>query len=260
MTLGGNICIRNGNELDYCWRECIESLLPVCDLISVCDGQSTDGTQEEIRAWQEKEPKIVLCVYPWPNPQGDSDFWVNWLNYGREHVRADLHLQLDADEVLHENSYETIQKIKDISDRASYVFDRYNFWRDTSHLVPHGVNLGHRVVRLAPQNVWLPSDGYHPTGAECMMMVRDAPGRLEIMHYGFLRKPDAFFKKARALQGYFFNTYDQRLADAETHPKWMEKPGITGWEGNLLDFNGTHPERMRGWLEQRGYQWAAAVA
>src|SRR5438132_6241086 len=105
MTLGGNVCIRNGNALDYCWREAVQSLLPICDEVVVCDGESTDGTQEEIREWMQREPKIKLCVYPWPDPKGDIDFWVKWLNYSREHLTTDWHIQLDADEVLSDRSY-----------------------------------------------------------------------------------------------------------------------------------------------------------
>ena len=86
------------------------------------------------------------------------------------------------------------------------------------------------------------------------MMAIDPPEQIEIYHYGFLRKPDAFFKKAKALQGYFFNSYDPRLAKAETMAgNWMENCEV-GWENNLLPFNKPHPQRMIGWLQERGYK------
>lgn len=255
MTLGGNVCIRNGIELDYCFREAISSLLPVCDEVVVCDGQSTDGTQEEIREWMKLEPKIKLCVYPWPDPKGDIDFWVNWLNYARLHVRSDFMIQLDADEVLCESSHPAISEIRSLSypQYFSVWCDRLNFWGDSQHLIPHGVCLGDRVIRVAPQNVWMPSDGPHPNGGECVGMARGWKKPITIFHYGFLRKPDAFFKKARSLQQFFWNSYDKRLADVEGDPNWARNIKDVEWTDKLVPYTGNHPTCARGWLKERGY-------
>jgi glycosyltransferase involved in cell wall biosynthesis len=251
MTLGGNVVIRNGNELDFCWRESIASLLPVCDVVSVSDGESTDGTQEEIRQWMAREPKLVLNVYPWPDPVGDSDWFVKWINYNREHVAADWQFQLDGDEVLHEKSYQEIRNFIETPNRTGVV-TRYNFWKDHRHTIPDGHCLGKRVVRLAPQRLWLASDGEHPKGAEAASL--GAPTGIEIYHYGFIRHRDRFFKKERLLQGYFFNSYDARLEAAEkSQGNWMENPGVTGWEGSLDGFEGTHPASALSWLKERGY-------
>lgn len=254
MTLGGFTMIRNGVMLDYCFEQCIQSLLDSpCDVVavSVATGNE-DDTEQIMRDWAAREPRISLNMYEWPNPQGDADFFVKWISYARQHTIADMVLELDADEVLHEEAYPHLQKLKERTGRFSCKFHRLNFWRDAKHLCPHGVNCGHEVVRLGPQNVFMPSDGYHPDATELMQMQIDVP-EMRIMHYGFLRRPDAYFKKARRLQGYFFNTYDPRLEAVENKPDWHSQPGVTGWEGNLLDFNGSHPARMRGWLEQRGY-------
>lgn len=244
--------IRNGNELDYCWRECIRSLLPVCDVVSVCDGESTDGTQEELREWLTREPKLSLCVYPWPNPKGEPDWFVRWINYAREHVNADWHFQLDADEVLSERSYPEVRDFINTSNRTA-VCTRYNFWRDHRHLIPEGHCLGKRVIRLAPKNLWLASDGYHPMGEQAACLSQSSG--IEIMHYGFIRRPKEFFKKERLLQGYFFNSYDPRLVEAEASKvqNWMEHPGVSGWENNLDDYAGPHPQVAHEWLTERGY-------
>jgi glycosyltransferase involved in cell wall biosynthesis len=255
MTLGGIVCIRDGNIKDYCWREAIASLLPVCDMVTVCDGESTDGTQEEIRQWMKREPKIVLCVYPWPSPSGDISFWVDWLQYARQHTPTDYVLQLDADEILSELSYPLVRAVKTgAADCPPFTIrcPRYNFWRDIRHLIPHGVCCAHEVIRLGPRNVFLPSDGPDPRGAQWTNMAVWLP--LEIFHYGFLRKKEAFFLKARDLQKFFFNDYDQRLERAEKFDgNWMEMPGISGWENNLLDFHGEHPLVIRPWLKERGW-------
>lgn len=250
-TLGGNVVIRNGNSLDFCWRESIRSLLPVCDVVSVSDGESTDGTQEEIREWMKSEPKIVLNVYPWPSPKGNPDWFVAWLNYNREHVKADWQFQLDGDEVLHEKSYDEILRFIQTPNRTGIV-TRFNFWKDHHHLIPEGYCCGKKVVRLAPQSLWLASDGEHPRGAEAASLA--VPTGVEIFHYGFIRQREKFFEKERLLQGYFFDTYDPRLEAAEKHEgNWMAKEGVTGWESNLDPFSGTHPAAAMAWLKERGY-------
>lgn len=251
MTLGGNVVIRDGNRLGFCWRECIESLLPVCDIVSVCDGESTDGTQEELRYWCKREPKLSLCVWPWRNPKGQPDWFVEWINYNREHVKADWQFQIDADEVLHESSYGEIREFIE-KGRRTAVVTRWNFWRDTAHTIPDGFCCGKHVIRLAPQNMWLASDGFHPKGQEATTVA--LPTKIQIFHYGFIREREKFFAKEKLLQGYFFDTYDPRLAAAEKHDgNWMAMPGVTGWEDKLDDFGGVHPSVALPWLRELGH-------
>lgn len=251
-TLGGVVVIKDGELLDYPWREAIKSLLPVCDMVTVCDGESTDGTQEAIREWMKTEPKIVLCVYPWPNPKSDVYFFVNWLNYARAHTPTDTILQMDGDELLHENSYSEIESFKKKDGAFTVKMKRINYWRDTKHLIPPGVCLAHEVIRMGPQNVFLPSDGAVPEGAEWVNM--QVPSSCEVHHVGFLRKKDAFFKKARALQNMFFGSYDPRLEAAEKYEgAWAEMPGVTGWENELIPFEGQVPHLIKPWLAERGF-------
>lgn len=254
-TLGGAVCIRNGYALDFCWEEAVNSLLPVCDEVCVCVSPGDDMTEDVARAWAAREPKINLCIYPWPEPKGDPDFWVKWLNYAREHLKSEWHFQLDADEVLHEKSYEEIRRFIEApagTTRAGIV-TRWNFWRDHLHTIPDGVCLGKHVVRLSPSNLWLASDGAHPQGEQAASMAV-ATG-IEIFHYGFLRKPSAFFKKERLLQNYFFDTYDKRLEDVEqTAGNWMHEVRDVGWNQHPDPWSGTHPKIMTGWLKERGYE------
>lgn len=252
MTLGGNVVIRDGNRLDFPWRECIKSLLPICDVVSVSDGESTDGTQEEIREWMKTEPKIVLNVYPWPNPHNRPDWFVEWLDYNRQHTRTDWQIQLDADEILTDRSYEEVRQFIQTGNRTAIV-TRYNFWRDHQHLIPEGQCLGKRVIRIAPTNIFLASDGYHQKGETAAAM--SVTTNIEVFHYGFIRKPEAFFEKERLLQNYFFGSYDRRLEVAQkAGGNWMDHPDVTDYARNPDEYHGHHPEIMRQWLAERGYQ------
>lgn len=262
ITIGGNVCVRNGLELDYCFKDAIESLLPVCDTVTVCDGCSNDGTLEFLRDWSARDSRIRLCVYPWPNPKGDPSFWVEWLNYCRIHIREDYQIQLDADEILSESSYPVIRHFRDtgVPHGTAFWCRRYNFWGDTHHLIPHGVCCSHRVVRVAPQPIWMASDGPDPRGNALVAIAVEPPEPIEIFHYGFLRKREAFFEKARRLQHYFFHPepvqrYDARLDDVEHKPgNWMMDIKGIDWLKDLIPFDGKHPERMKPWLKERGWE------
>lgn len=254
MTLTGLVCIRNGEELDYCWREAIKSLLPICDSVCVCDGESTDGTQDIVRKWMLEEPRITLCVYPWPEPKGDPNFWTTWLQYARQHCPPGRILQLDGDEVLHEDSANAIHELSQREGAFTVRCRRYNFWRDIRSLIPEGVCCDHQVTRMGPQNVFIPSDGAHPEGAQWTNMA-EWNDRITIFHYGFLRKREAFFRKAKAIQGMFFNDYDKRLEAAEKYDgPWHSMEGITGWESSLVPFEGTHPAVAKDWLRARNHE------
>lgn len=251
-TLGGAVCVRNGDELDFCWRECVSSLLPVCDEVVVCDGESTDGTQEAIRNWAQREPKIKLCIYKWPFPVGDIEFWVKWLNYAREHLSTSWHFQLDADEILSERSYPEVLALKEHALDHSFWCQRYNFWKDHRNLIPHGVALSDKVCRMAPSHIWMPSDGPHPLGAQAIGMARDSG--IEIFHYGFLRRREPFFKKEAQLHRMFFDSSDPRLERVEAMPgNWMTEIQNVDWIHRLTPYNDYHPTHAQAWLRARGY-------
>lgn len=255
-TLGGIICLKDADHLDYNWRHSLKSLLDVCDMVTLCvASQNDDATEHHARWFQAVEPKIKVCIYPWPDPKGVSEFWVDWLNYARQHTPTDMVFQLDADEVLSEKSYDTVRELKQREGRFSVWCQRHNFWRDAQHLIPDGVCLARRVIRMLPQNIFLPSDGADPRGAEATTLAIEPPETVHIMHYGFLRKREAFFRKAKALQGFFFNDYDPRLDAADkAGGNWMEHPGVVPWQNELDEFKGEHPEIIKPWLIERGYK------
>lgn len=263
ITIGGNVSIRNGNSLDYSWKEAVESLLPVCDTVTVCDGYSDDGTWEDIEAWSTRDPRIQPLRYPWPPESiGTGDFWVDWLNFTREHIHEDYHLQLDGDEVLCPTAYATLNWFRQTlnpGDRVVLQAERLNFWRDARHLAPHGKLCGNRVIRFAPWDMWLPSDAPHPKAEEAMRLARDPDHTIFIFHYGFLRHRAAMFEKAARCRYYFcgtqfINREDPRIAAVRDKPgNWMERIEGIDWINDLLPFDGQHPPQMIPWLTERGF-------
>jgi len=258
MTLGGAVCTRDCERLDYPWKECVQSILPVCDSVVLCDSGSTDGTLEAIQEWIKREPKLLLCHWPWPNPVGDVEFYFRWINHARQHVPCDYHLQIDADEVVSEHSYGTIQKLKERSatDRFAVICNRLNFWKSARFLIPPGVCLGHEVIRIAPTNMVLASDGAHAEGTQAPRIAKHA--NIDIHHFGFLRRPAAYFEKSKLLHGYFFGSYDKRLMDAESDTaqggNWMEAIRDVEWTDRLIPYSGPWPVVAHQWLHQHGFE------
>jgi len=253
MTLGGYICVRNGDSGDYCWREAATSLLPVVDELILCDSDSVDGTREAMDRLADSEPKIRVINYPWPAPKGDGKWWTTWLNFAREHLKTDFQITVDADEILsdHPDCHTAIRDA--LADGKPRTFNRLNFWKDASHLIPEGHAVGKHVVRFGPTSYWMPSDEGH-RGGELPILdnsVRDP--RLEIFHMGFLRRKDAFWRKAKVVLGAFFNTYDTRLVSLESAGKPLADVQDCEWTKDIVPWQGWMPNAAERWLAERGH-------
>jgi glycosyltransferase involved in cell wall biosynthesis len=249
-TLAGIIVIRNGDRLDYAWRESVSALLEFCDEVVIANSDSDDGTTEAIKEWASRERRIKYFNFPWTDPKGDPKWFVTWQNFAREQSTCDHVVFTDADEIIHEDSYPLIREAAERGDVLRCK--RYNFWRDASHLIPNGVCCGHEVIRVAPQSMWVPSD-YRDE--RCLDAERLAiRSEVSFFHYGFLRRRDAFFRKAKEVLRIWANSYDPRLEAADkAGGNWMTHPGVTGWENDLKVFYGKHPKLAEKWLVDRGY-------
>lgn len=249
--LSGLVLTRNCVVNDYCYIQAIESLLPVCNEVVVCDSDSTDGTLEFLQTWCVTEPKIRIVNYPWPNPKGEMDWFVKWINAGRAFVKHPMMLQLDADEVLSDDAgtYASIKKT--VEDKSAICFDRINFVKDAHSVIPEGECCGRWVVRLGPSHLHWVSDEPHDRGEVPLLDMAHIEPKAFIFHLGFLRERQAFYSKARVVLGAFFNEFDQRLQRSEQtgkHP-FSEFP----WWNRLNSYQGYYPQPVRNWLQERGY-------
>lgn len=249
-TIAGIICCRNTISLDYCWEEAGAALLEVCSELVLCDSDSTDGTRQAMDEWQRRDSRINICNFPWPDPRGDKSFYPSWVNYARMHAKSEWVVCADADEIIHENSY---QLIRDAAERGKALkCRRLNFWRDPQHLIPEGFCCGTEVIRVGSAKMFIPSDYPDPRAAEICNIAE--PSEVTFYHYGFIRKREAFFRKAREVHRIWHDSYDPRLEAAEKFEgQWSEAPGVTGWEDKLVEYHGTHPKIAHAWLRERGY-------
>ncbi len=249
--LSGYVCVRQAVELDYCIEEAAESLLPVVDELILCDGESTDGTLDILNWLKAKHPqKVRIENYPWPGPHRNIHWWVDWLNFARGHCRFPMSVTLDADEVLDPCSYDSIRQIAHKG--GSALFKRYNYWKDTNHLVPFNKCCGEQVARLAPTTLWMCSDEPNPRHHPNARTNAESHPDLIIHHLGFLRKNDAFVKKTSVVQNAFFGQVDDRIAKATEGGKhWTEFDYFSGEA--LRPAERRTPTLCHAWLAARGY-------
>jgi len=254
-TLGGYVCVRRGLALDYCFPEAIRSLLPVCNEVVVCDSDSDDGTREYLDQMARNYPKIRVINRPWPDPQGRSHhFWVEWLNYARQHLTTDCQITLDADEVLDDSPlcHKVIQDAL-CTDHPARFFHRLNFWRDPHSLIPSGYCLADKVARMGLADRTMHSDEPRSEDGADWRILDEAVFHpdLKIFHLGFLRRREAFYAKNRAVSRIWQGEgRDPRLIEGEQN-------GLEVWETSceyadlLVPYTGHYPASVVKWLAER---------
>jgi glycosyltransferase involved in cell wall biosynthesis len=250
----GIVPVRNGDELDYCWRLAVASLLPVCEEVIISDGESTDGTYEAALALAKEEPKIKVVRWPWPDPVGDHWFLTKWLAWTQQHASYDMICHLDADEVFDPISHHRMRLA--VEKREALWFHRINLWKDPQHEAPHGTVCSHLVVYLGPGEHGAVSDNVYPGGNDPEIKAiakQDPDNKLRIWHLGFLRHKPQFVKKWRTETRYLLNTIDPRCEQCEqTGEDWVE---LTMWKDRQLIEHGLElPELVRPWLLERGHK------
>lgn len=252
----GLVVVRNHKTLDYIPELAAESLVPFCDEVVVSDMQSDDGSYEALQEWVKNHDKIRLVQQAWEKPHNDPQWWVKALNVAREEIakrepNAFL-FQLDADELVGPECAHGVKMCVEAG--GSAFFKRFNFWKDTKHLVPENRCCGEYVARLGPVGLYLPSDEPEPAVKPNIRTLAEYYPNLFIYHYGFLRDSQAFIKKSEVVQNAFFGSCDQRLLDAKGRSeRWYDvRDYFDGLE--LRDWFGTHPSLAHQWLAERGYK------
>lgn len=238
---------------DYCFRECILSMLRVCGEVVVgyaAPPEGDDGTRDALEDVASGASGMVRILdhTEWmkTNPSGGVWF-TNWINHIRPNLKGETQLWLDADEVLSEEAV--------IPEKTPTWYRRLNFWRDTSHLVPEGRVCSSLVVRSADVKYWMPTDNPYIT-VEQAKIIADA-GRSRpvgnIFHYGFLRKPDAFLRKVRWFQPILSGSHDERMkaAEQDTQRHWAD---FTPFDEPLIPIRINHPKVAHQWLLERGHR------
>lgn len=239
-------CISN----DYCFEECILSMIPFCDEVVVGDAMSTDGTRERLELLSKETGKIrIVDCERRENIFDEKDFICKWVNYVRERLMFDYQFYLDADEVASPNIGNAL--LRGEKGGNSLWFSRLNFIKDTETLIPVGRVCADRVIRAGPTTMFMPMDcpGLHPREVE--WATNPAESGEVIFHYGFLREKSAYYRKCKFLHNALVGSHDNRLNVAEeTGIPWTD---LITFDVPCGKFSGKHPDIGSNWLRERGY-------
>lgn len=245
MTLGSLIIIHNAIEHDYCVKECIESVLPICDKVLIVECESTDGTPGLLADLAENEQKIRIIQRPW-RPSLNMQWMRDLTNDCKREIGTDWYIAMDADEVVDPRGYCWIREhvATHHGTEVCAVMPRLTFWKDTKHTIPNGIICNHLCVRVGPTSISLCGD------------LLDTPKKAQIpsrlYHYGHLRKRPAWAKKSVEM-------HQAAFGEVPNHWKEAAKGNFTDVDScipdeRLVEFKGSHPMLAREWLKERGFE------
>ncbi len=245
-TLGASMFGYNLESMDYSWRESILCMKEFADKIVIVDAGSTDGTDKLMEEYED-EKTTVICL---PNKMWQmSKFYQKvqlsyFSNIASSLLDTDYFFSCQADEVLHENSYEPIRRAIETGNEG-FLVKRVNLWKDCFHQlnVPQERKpCSSEVIRLAKRGYGSFDDAENL----CVQCVPDFVNDITIVHYGFVRKKEIMPKKIRHMLGEVFQMgVDEKLNGMEIFDssKWFT-------DEDLLPFN-EHPKLMQEWIKTR---------
>jgi len=241
-------------KYDYPLYEAVHSLLPVVDRYFICECYSNDGTYAEVMKWAGGEPKIVLKRHPWGDHYTIQQEIANCLL--RLVGNGDWCFKLDADEVIHEDSWELFRALPGILQEQGKVGARFHY----THFVGNydtEFDFMYRRVRRFMQH----GHGWTWDGDACQltttglgngeMDAQFADVDVEIYHYGKVHAPGVALHKEQDFQALYTDIGfpDPRLAQmreaiGEMDYYYLFEEAIK--RGEFREFTGTHPAIMAG--------------
>lgn len=248
-NLCGVILAKDCVKFDYCIKESIFSMLGVCDYVIVAYVYSEDETLDEILSIDNENIKIIYLTEDDWNFFEDKyrlSYLTNIAIQEADRMGFSYILSIQADEILHENSYQSIREAVQ-SNHEAFLINRINLWKDCNHQleVPqHRKPCSTEVIRLA-KSCYRTYDDAESFEAPANWFIDDA----FIFHYGFVRKKEIMKDKIKNMQQVVFgmSDYDQKLNNCEVfNPDLWFNP-----ETDLIPIKMEHPKVMQEWILSR---------
>lgn len=243
MKVCGFTIVRNAIKYDYPVVESIKSVLPICDLFVVAVGNSDDGTLELIKSIDPNKIQIIETIWDDSLRKGGAVLAVE-TNKAFDAIPHDYDwcFYIQADEVIHENDYETIRgamaKWQNVSDVDGLLFNYNHFWGTFNFI---GVNRQwyRKEIRVVKNNKMIRSyrdaQGFRKNDEK----LRVKPINAYIYHYGWVRPPAIMKEKMKNFSSLYLNS--------EELQKEIERINIFNYDevDAVKRFTGTHPAVMK---------------
>ena len=245
-SLGGSLFIKDGEKYDYCYKEAIKCLKEFCDKVAIVEVGSDDGTEKYVHQFADHKTKVInLPISLWEA----TDFYAKeklsyFSNIAHSLLDTDYFLNLQGDEIVHENSYDAIRYAIETG-HEGFLCTRVNLWGDCFHQlnVPQERKpCSSEVIRIAKKGYGSYDDA-ESLNVQCSV---DFVHDIKMVHYGFVRKKEIMPKKVRNMLGNIFQIgIDPKLDGMEI---WDGSKWFTGED--LAPFN-DHPAIMSEWIKTR---------
>lgn len=108
-TLSGYTTVLNAKSQGFPYLQSIRSMLGFCSQVVVVDGESNDGTWEELQEQFSGDHRVTLMQREWDSSEPGMDGMQK--AYARAMCVGQLLWQQDADEVVHESDYVKVKKL-----------------------------------------------------------------------------------------------------------------------------------------------------
>lgn len=246
-TLGGFLFIKDGIKFDYCFDEAIKSLCECCDSVSVILIHGEDNTHTKLYDLTRLHShlKVHVCdITLWWDMKGKIKL-SNFQNIAAMCLDTDYQLLIQADEVIHPDSYKAIREAMETGGEG-FLCERVNLWGDPNHMliVPQEKQpCSIHVNRLTKRGYWCYDDGESIASPTTL----DFANRIKIIHYGFVRKREVMKAKIINMQESVFQiNHDPKLDQCDVFDStlWFDGP-------DLAPINFTHPPIMNQWVMDR---------
>lgn len=216
-TLGGFLFIRNGREFDYCFRETIKCLTEFCDQVSVVDCGSDDGTVYDLRLMESVHYNLNVTYLDdesWNSVHGKEKLSY-FQNIASSKLTTDYQFLLQADEIVHENSYDAIRRAMN-DGQDGYMCNRFNLWSSPFTKLSVQQNrqpCSTEVIRLTKVGHQCYDDGENIDAQS----VNNYLEQIRIYHMGFVRKREVMKSKIINMQRNVFGMadYDNKLDECD---------------------------------------------
>jgi glycosyltransferase involved in cell wall biosynthesis len=241
MKISGFTFVRNGVKFDYPFLESINSLLALCDEVVVVVGRSEDDTLECIYSLHSPKIRILETIWDESIRKGGT-ILSQQTNLALDQVSGDWAVYLQADEVLHEQDYQTIKeamtRYQDVSEVEGFLFNYKHFYGSYDY-VGDSRRWYRREIRIVRPSVglrsWRDAQGFRIDGKKLHVKLIDAA----IHHYGWVKPPEIQQLKQKTFNKFWHTDewVDHNVGDAYEY-NYMQG-------GKLAKYKGTHPAVMK---------------
>jgi glycosyltransferase involved in cell wall biosynthesis len=253
MKVSGFTIVRNVIKYDYPVVESIRSILPLCDEVVVAVGNSDDGTRELIESIGTDKIRILDTVWDDSLRKG-GEVLADETNKAFDTISPESTwaVYIQADEVLHEDSYDALRKVmqtwKEDTEVEGFVFDYRHFY-GSYDFIADSRKWYRREVRIIrnDKNIrsYKDAQGFRKGGQK----LKVKPAGAIVYHYGWVKPPESIRTKLQ----YFHTLWHDE--------EWMEKnrQRVESFDYSQIDslswFKGTHPETMKKRILEQNWEF-----